>query len=100
VLAVKQGLKLREGLDPASSQMRRKMIRSMVRWTAKFSSWTSRAVFRTARLRASASRHFSISAKNSASTVAVPRLRSETTYLSKEPLRTASFEKIEAISPQ
>ena len=43
-------------------------------------------------------RQVSISFRNSASTVAVPRLRSVTAYLSKEPLSTASLVKMEAIS--
>ena len=48
-------------------------MRSMVRWTAKFSSWTESLGLRTARFLASASRQVSISFRNSASTVAVPR---------------------------
>ncbi len=70
----------------------------MVRWTEKFNSWTESVGLRRARFFASASRQVSISFRNSASTVVVPRLRSVTAYLSKEPLRTASFVKIEAIS--
>jgi len=47
---------------------------------------------------ASASRQVSISFRNSLSMVAVPRLRPVTAYLSKDPLSTASFVKMEAIS--
>src|SRR6266480_518496 len=57
-----------------SSQMRRKTMRSIVRWTAKLRSRCESAGLRKARLPARSARHFSISSRNASSTSAVPRL--------------------------
>ena len=59
---------------PRSSQMRRKMMRSMVSCTAQFSSRVVSAGLRRAMLRASSSRQRSISARKASSTSAVPFL--------------------------
>ena len=98
VLAVEERLQLGVGFDATVFANARKISRSMVRWTEKFSSWTdSLDCVTLCSWRAIRARFQSLSG-NSASTVAVPRLRSVTAYLSKEPLSTASFVKIAAIS--
>src|SRR5438552_1137377 len=56
-----------------SSQMRRKTMRSMVRWTEKLRSRCESFGLRSARLRARSERQFSISLRNASSTSAVPR---------------------------
>src|SRR6266700_3800480 len=83
---------------PRPSQMRRKMMRSMMRCTAKLSSrWLSFGL-RKARLRASSARQPSMVLRNSSSTSAVPRLALlASANLSNAPLRTASRENTPAI---
>jgi len=81
------------------AHMRRKMMRSMIRWTAKLSSRWESLWFRRARLRARSERQVSMVLRNSSSTSAVPLALMEAANLSKEPLRTASREKMPAIRP-
>src|SRR3990167_3291278 len=86
---------------PRSSQMRRKTMQSMVRWTVKFKSYWVKSGFRSARLRAIMSRQDSISFRKASSTDAVPFLTLlDSAYLSKDPFRTASRENISNISSQ
>lgn len=77
-------------------------MRSIVFWTAKLISRCDSSALRAARLRARTLRHCSISFRNASSTSAVPRFFFfvDSAYLSKEPLRMASSEKMAAISPQ
>src|ERR1035437_163660 len=79
--------------------MRRKMMRSIVLCTEKFTfRWPSLG-FLAAMLVARSCRHFSISARNAASTSVVPLFAFEDmAKRSKEPWSTASFENREAIS--
>lgn len=86
---------------PRSSAILRNKILSMVLWTVKFICSSEREEFFSAMFLASIFRHFSISLKNSLSTVEVPFLLfGWAANLSKEPLRTASLEKMFAILSQ
>ena len=76
-------------------------MRSMVCWTAQLTSRPRRVGLRRTRLCASSSRQRSISARNSSSTSAVPRLPAfASANLSSAPCHTAALAKTPAISSQ
>ena len=86
---------------PRSSQIRRKTIRSMVFWTEEFSSLMVRSGLFLWTFLARISRQESIYRRKASSTAIVPlAFFFDSMYLSRDPPRTASWEKRVAISSQ